>query len=614
MRYKESSIANSGEMGNTMGLKLHLFGPFAAHANGTPVEFLYKGRNGVILAYLLLRRASPPKDTEVADLFWSDYTDPDACLRSWCRRLRDAVVGMIEVKTIGGTVHLLLQDAEVDLVLFDTLLAEEEQSDVAALSQAVSLFRRGPLLQGVDDAWAESARAMRTPRLLDALTALAQHAASSGQHAEARKYHAVRVHLLLQRLRETPRQEASWCDLMEALIAAGERLEAGEIYRRCQDYFQQRQLPPPPRMTELHRQLQTSAEASMATATSSPEAESLGGAVPLGSLFYIARAADTEFAAGIARRDSIISLRGPNQIGKTSLLARGLEQARQAGARVILTDFRKFSATELQTLNSCCLALAQSLTDQLDLDVSPCTGWHPERAPGDNFERFLRREVLKKLATPLVWGMDEVDRLFPYEYKDDIFGRFRAWHNERALDPAGPWQQLTLALTYATESYLLIADLNRSPFNVGTQITLSDWTCAQVADLNQRCGAPLRSHDEVERFYRLLGGHPYLVRRGLQEMRAQHSDIAALEAASELETGPYAGHLERLFVFLALDTGTQGSSSLTEAVLCVLRGEPCPSVQSFARLWSAGVLAGTSAQNATLRCKLYANFLRKRLL
>src|SRR5438270_17069 len=124
-------------MGNTMGLKLHLFGPFAARADGTPVEFLYKGRNGVILAYLLLRRESPPKDTEVADLFWSEFTDPDACLRSWCRRLRDAVAGMLEVKTIGGTVHLLLQDADVDLVRFDRLLAEGEQSDPTALSQAV---------------------------------------------------------------------------------------------------------------------------------------------------------------------------------------------------------------------------------------------------------------------------------------------------------------------------------------------------------------------------------------------------------------------------------------------------------------------------------------------
>jgi DNA-binding SARP family transcriptional activator len=576
-----------------MGLKLHLFGHFTAHADGMPVEFLYKGRNGVILAYLLLRQESPPKDTEIADLFWSDYTDPDACLRSWCRRLREAVAGRIDVKTIGGAVHLLLREAEADLTSFDALLAEGEQGRIAALKQAVNLFRRGPLLAGVDDAWAEEARKVRAARVLDALSTLADDAVTEGRHADARKYHAARVQSLLERLRTTPRQEASWCDLMEAMIAAGERLEAAEIYRRCQDYFQQRQLSPPARMTDLSRQLQSASALKVPGAeppsANAPEAESLGGAVPPGSPFYIARAADAELAAAIARRDSIISLRGPGRIGKTSLLARGLEQARQAGARVILTDFRKFSASELQTLDACCLALAQSLTDQLDLAVSPCDGWHPDRAPGDNFERFVRREALKKLATPLVWGLDEVDRLFPYAYKDDIFGRFRAWHNERALDPAGPWQQLTLALTYATESYLLIADLNR------------------------RYGAPLHSAAEIERFYRLVGGHPSLVRRGLQEMRTQHLDIAALEMASEEETGPYAGHLEQLFVFLTLDADAS-QASLTEAVLCVLRGAPCPSPRSFARLWSAGVVAGTSAQNATLRCNLYANFLRKRLL
>jgi DNA-binding SARP family transcriptional activator len=397
-----------------MGLKLNLFGHFAAHADGTPVEFLYKGRNGAILAYLLLRRDAPPKDVELADLFWAEYTDPDSCLRSWCRRLREAVAGMLDVKTIGGTVHLLVKNAEIDLVTFDTLLAEPEIGDPSAMRRAVGLFRRGPLLQDLDDGWAEAARAVRTTRYLEALDTLAQHAATNGQHAEARKHHAARAYLLLQRLRETPRQEAAWCALMEALIAAGERLEASEIYRRCQDYFQQRQLPPPARMIELNRQLYLAPEAAV-TAGSSPYPEALGGAVPLGSSFYISRSADTEFEAGIARRDSIISLRGPGQIGKTSLLARGLEQARQAGARVILTDFRKISAAELQSLNSCCLALAQSLADQLDLDVSPCAGWHPDRAPGDNFERFLRREVLRKLSMPLVWGMDEVDRLFPFE-------------------------------------------------------------------------------------------------------------------------------------------------------------------------------------------------------
>src|SRR5688572_10697247 len=67
--------------------------------------------------------------------------------------------------------------------------------------------------------------------------------------------------------------------------------------------------------------------------------ESIGGAVPLDSAFYIVRPADEEFRAAIARQDSIVLIKGARQMGKTSLLARGLQQERQAGSKVVLTDF-----------------------------------------------------------------------------------------------------------------------------------------------------------------------------------------------------------------------------------------------------------------------------------
>ena len=91
-------------------------------------------------------------------------------------------------------------------------------------------------------------------------------------------------------------------------------------------------------------------------------------------------------------------------------------------------------------------------------------------SPGINFERFLRREVLSKIDRQIVWGLDEVDRLFSCAFGSDIFGLFRSWHNKRALDPAGPWQHLTLVIAYATEAHLFITDLNQSPFNVGTRL------------------------------------------------------------------------------------------------------------------------------------------------
>src|SRR5207248_10499116 len=61
--------------------------------------------------------------------------------------------------------------------------------------------------------------------------------------------------------------------------------------------------------------------------------EVVGGAVALDSRFYVERPADAEFRAAVARRESIVLLKGAAQVGKSSLLARGLRQAGEDGAR-----------------------------------------------------------------------------------------------------------------------------------------------------------------------------------------------------------------------------------------------------------------------------------------
>ena len=80
------------------------------------------------------------------------------------------------------------------------------------------------------------------------------------------------------------------------------------------------------------------------------------------------------------------------------------------------------------------------------------------------------------MDAPVVWGLDEVDRLSNCAYKNDFFGLLRSWHNFR-------WAPFTIVLAYAAEAHLLIPDLNQSPFNVGTRLTLEDFTFEQVADL-----------------------------------------------------------------------------------------------------------------------------------
>jgi len=295
-------------------------------------------------------------------------------------------------------------------------------------------------------------------------------------------------------------------------------------------------------------------------------------------------------------------------MGKTSLLGRALAQARASGFRVAITDFQSLNVADLENVKSFYLALCTKIAVQLELNCFPGENWRDHLGPNNNFERYLRREVFAKSTEPLVWAMDEVDRLFSCAFGSEVFGLLRHWYNARTLEPDGPWGRLTLAIVYATEASLFITDINQSPFNVGTRISLQDFTLQQTADLNARYGSPLPDSEALARFFRLVGGQPYLSRRGLREMVDQKLDIAGLETQSARDEGIFGDHLRRLLVLSAQDP------KLTEALRQVLRGQPCPDPQLFFRLRSAGVLSGETALEARPRCQLYANYLKRHLL
>jgi DNA-binding SARP family transcriptional activator len=346
------------------------------------------------------------------------------------------------------------------------------------------------------------------------------------------------------------------------------------------------------------------------------ELEPLGGAVPLDSPLYVVRPADASFHQAIARRDSIVLLKGARQVGKSSLLARGLQKARDEGDRVVLTSFEALNAADLTSPETLLRALAESIADQLGLTTRPTDVWDRARGPNPNFARYLQREALKQGDRPLVWGLDDLDRLFTCEFGSEILALFRSWHNERALDPGAPWSRLTLAIAYASEAHLYVTDLNQSPFNVGTRLGLGDFSIDEVASLNDRYGGlgplhghpPLRTGAEVDRFYRLVGGHPYLVRRGLNELAMQTTAIEAFEGLAASGQWIYGDHLRRMLKLLERD------ADLCEIVKGVLRGGPGPSEESFYRLRSAGILAGRSESDARPRCGLYAAYLERHLI
>jgi serine/threonine protein kinase/class 3 adenylate cyclase len=336
--------------------------------------------------------------------------------------------------------------------------------------------------------------------------------------------------------------------------------------------------------------------------------EAVGGAVPLDSRFYVVRPSDDELFEAIGRKDSVILLKGARQMGKTSLMARGLQEARRNGFKIVLTDFQKLNSSHLESVEKLFVALAGSIADQLDLDINPADCWNPRRGPSMNFERFIKREVLTPLPTSLIWGMDEIDRLFSCDFGSEVFGLFRSWHNERSLDPDGPFKKLTLAIAYATEAHMFIKDMNQSPFNVGTLLVLTDFTPAQLAELNKRYGCPLKDQSEINQFYDLVRGQPYLTRRGLNELASRKCKFSDLASRAADDEGPFGDHLRRLLVSLAED------AALQDAIKGMFAGKHNASQDIFYRLRSSGLVAGESARDMKPRCKLYEDYLARHAL
>jgi hypothetical protein len=54
-------------------------------------------------------------------------------------------------------------------------------------------------------------------------------------------------------------------------------------------------------------------------------------------------------------------------------------------------------------------------------------------------------------------------------------------------------------------------------------------------------------------------------------------------------------------------------AKLTEVIRGMLHGQPCPDIESFYRLRSAGFLRGDSLEDARLRCEIYASYLKRHL-
>lgn len=323
------------------------------------------------------------------------------------------------------------------------------------------------------------------------------------------------------------------------------------------------------------------------------------------SKFYVERASDAIALATIQQPGVTLTIKGPRQMGKSSLLMRVIDTAIKAGKRVVFLDFQLFDQEVLRSVDTFYRQFCAGLAEQLGIPDRVTEYWQEGSGNIQRCTRYMQNHVLKELGNPLVLAMDEVDRIFDADYRSDFFSMLRSWHNNRALPMYRIWKQFDLALVTATEPYHLIANLNQSPFNVGEVILLADFTPEQVSDLNWRHGSPLTPVQE-QQLMSLLNGHPYLVRRALYLIASQQLNIEKLLTQATADRGPFGDHL-RYHLFRIYD-----KQELVQGLRQVMQSHTCPN-ERIARLLIAAGLVRREDSRVVPRCQLYADYFREHL-
>jgi hypothetical protein len=136
-------------------------------------------------------------------------------------------------------------------------------------------------------------------------------------------------------------------------------------------------------------------------------------------------------------------------------------------------------------------------------------------------------------------------------------------------------------------------------------LNLQDFNRDQVQDLNRRHADPLKESD-IETFFELFSGHPYLTRKALYLLVSGHWRWDNLYAHAADDQGPFADHLRRQLWFIREDVVLQ------QTLRQVLNNHQCDDDRILWRLLRAGLVKGIG-DLYYCRCGLYERYFTEHL-
>jgi len=265
-----------------------------------------------------------------------------------------------------------------------------------------------------------------------------------------------------------------------------------------------------------------------------------GGPIPIDSPFYIDRSpAEARACAEIGKPGSLIRIKAPRKMGKSSLMLRIIDAAVDRGYRTVTVDFQQADEAVFATLDKFLRWLCVNVARQLKLEPNLDEFWDEDMGSKVSCSLYFENYLLEQIDSPVVLVLNEVNRVFERpKIAQEFLPLLRFWYEQARQSET--WEKLRIVVIHSTEIYIALS-LNQSPFNVGLPIKLSEFTTEQVENLARRHGLNWSDSYPIEQLMQMVGGHPYLVHLALYHLAILQENRLSV---GEHESGEELGRAE----------------------------------------------------------------------
>ena len=302
----------------------------------------------------------------------------------------------------------------------------------------------------------------------------------------------------------------------------------------------------------------------------------------------------------ILQPGALIWIKAPWKMGKTSLMNKIFNYGKKQNFKTVPLNLLQGDDCTIKNLDKFLRWLCCSISRRLKLENHVADFWDKDSSSNDNCTAYFEDYILANIDTPLVLGLDNVDRVFKYhKVAADFFGLLRSWYEDAKF--IDDWKKLRLIVAHSTGIYIPL-HMNQSPFNVGLAIDLPEFNIEQVQDLAIHYGLD-KDYILIEKLMAIVGGHPYLLHKAFTNIKNQPTKLDEFLQTAATEAGLYRNHLRKI------STDLQQDEKLAAVMKNIVKENQPMRIdleQAF-KLHSMG-LVRWCGNKVELRCNLYRSY------